>query len=190
MGKSERHFGNNDHWTTSPVIWSPIVEHFGGIALDPCSSLLSGVPARVRVLHDPSHSCRVLETEAHKLLYADGLKLNWLVWLSWAGPGALYDNCPYSNIGPWAAKHAELGAVRDSFLLIPARTGAGYYDEFIWPSVTSTLFISRNGAGSRIFEIRAGVPPRDAPPWHSCLHYWGTKPELFRRAFQHLGRIR
>ena len=61
----------------------------------------------------------------------DSLKQDWFTLLC---GGLGWDNCPYSNITPWARKHAEerqKGA--ETLLLVPGSIGANWYWNFVEP---------------------------------------------------------
>jgi hypothetical protein len=194
MGKSERHFGTNDEWCTEPAVYEPILRVWGRIGFDPCHSPASRVPAFTRVWsphHLASLTARapMIGTLWGRCLVGDGLQAAWT-----DRDGPLFDNCPYSDIGPWARKHAE--ARIESFLYIPARTGAGYYTDYIWPTARAVCFLMRG----QKFE-QYGVPalnqnPKSKSfgkpmqtPWHSVINYWGDKLDKFRAAYQDAGRV-
>jgi phage N-6-adenine-methyltransferase len=61
----------------------------------------------------------------------DSLKQDWAIMLD---GGLGWDNCPYSNIAPWASKHAaqsQLGA--RTLLIVPGSIGANWYWDFVEP---------------------------------------------------------
>lgn len=176
-----------DVWCTSEVVWGPLVRAFGAIGLDPCSNAQSGVPACVRVFYDvPTWAQPALEqrfaAQGVRVLFASGLDV------CWTGYGLVYINPPFSKIGPWVDKIAA-GEGDDVVLLIPSRTGAGFFQDGILPTVSATCWLRRGGPGSRIYEVAKGIPPPAHPPWHSVLHYWGDKVEKFRYAVEGLGHF-
>jgi len=190
MGKSERHFGTNDEWCTEPGIYSPIVRVWGYIGLDPCHSPASRVPARTRIWlpsHLPLTRAPMIAPDAG-LLIGDGLQFRW------DGHGIVFDNCRYSDIGPFAAKHAEEGD--ESILYIPARTGAGYFHEYIWPTASAVCFLYRGQKFETYGQPCVNTNPKSKSygksmqtPWHSVLIYWGENTDKFYAAYHDQGEV-
>lgn len=105
---------------SSGDIWTPwrfieaVKQKFGPIAIDLAASGANAAKA-----------LRFFTPEQ------DSLSLNWIDYL---GNGLGWDNCPYSNITPWASKHAkqfELGA--KTLLLVPGSIGANWYWDYVEP---------------------------------------------------------
>lgn len=65
---------------------------------------------------------------------ADSLKQD---WVEIVGRGLGWDNCPYSNITPWAKKHADSWQRNArTLLLVPASIGANWYWNYVEPFAT------------------------------------------------------
>lgn len=111
----------------------------------------------------------------------DSLKQPWAEQL--AG-GLGWDNCPYSNITPWARYHAQqhtLGA--RTLLLVPGSIGANWYWDFVEPFATvysvgrmvfDNCFDRRTGALVRTVYpkdlILCHYDPHDSKP--GCMQRW------------------
>jgi len=203
VGKSERHFGTNDDHCTPPEIFEPIVRVWGGIAFDPCHSPASRVPARIRIwlpkwyeyaLATGRHMTPPYTTLESGLLVGDGLLANWDVLNDIAPTWPGYYNGPYSHLEPWNQKSSEQG--RQVIALQPARTGSGYWRDWVWPFANAVCFLERG----QVFES-FGKPVVNTneksksfgksmnTPWHSVLIYWGENLDAFRAAFDDAGEV-
>jgi phage N-6-adenine-methyltransferase len=155
MGLPESAFKKNDGYCTPAEVYAPLVACLGPIGLDPCASAHSSVPATRKVF-----------------LPEDGLAI------TWNDHGLVYVNPPFSKIRPWVEKASHDGD--EVVLLLPARTGAVWFQDFVEPC-DEILFW-----GGRVwFE---GAPAQ--APFHCVLAYWGTRVEEFQAAFYECGWFR
>ena len=109
-----------DRANSSSDIWTPwefirAVEHkFGPIAID----LTASGPQSAK-------AARWITPEQNSL------KQDWAAMLD---GGLGWNNCPYSNIGPWAKYHAEqMDRGARTLLLVPASVGANWYWDYVEP---------------------------------------------------------
>jgi phage N-6-adenine-methyltransferase len=109
----ERGESSGDIWT--PWEFMRAVEHkFGPIAID----LAASGPQSAK-------AARWITPEE------DSLKQDWTTLLN---GGLGWDNCPYSNIAPWASKCAwEHTQGWKGLLLVPGSIGANWFKDAMWP---------------------------------------------------------
>ena len=112
-----------DDWWTDPQVWQAVLDFIGEekFACDPCSPTSHNVPA-----------------EIHYTKKQDGLAQ------PWPSEGHMWVNPPYGSVlKNWVKKcrdHFRQNPRCEIWLLIPARTGNGYYKEFIYQAKTFTFF--------------------------------------------------
>lgn len=111
----------------------------------------------------------------------DSLKQNWAELLD---SGLGWDNCPYSNIAPWAKKHFEQWeAGARTLLLVPASVGSNWY----WNHVERYAEVYSVGrmVFDNCFDRKTGQLVRTVYPKDLILcHYDPTqaaKPDYPRR---------
>lgn len=162
---------SGDIWT--PVEFIRAVEHkFGPIAID----LAASGPQSAK-------AARWITPEE------DSLKQNWAELLN---GGLGWDNCPYSNIAPWAKYHQEqweMGA--RTLLLVPASVGSNWYWDHVVPSATAYSvgrMVFDNCFDRKTGKLVTTVYPKDLilchydpavePEYPPRLHRWHWKLEL------------
>lgn len=153
---------SGNHWQTPGRILDR-VRHVGEIALDPCT-----------VDSNPCGAQEIITPESDP----DGLLADW--WTR-ADGGLIYVNPPYGrgHVTEWAAK-------------IVTEAGRGCEILALVRSDTSTRWARRLIHASTLINY----PPRirfkgatGSPNFANAIHYFGPRPQTFRRAFQDLGPI-
>jgi len=165
-------------WLTPPWFLD-IVRRFGPIALDPCANPKSFVNAWCSFYGPPNHIC--------------GLSNSWWV----PQDCACFVNPPYGRkLALWAAKMAsEYGRwsrTRGSLIaLIPARTGTGYWERYVWPFADAVCFW--NGGSeypSRMcFYDLTGRPATAGATFDAAVVYFGNNGNRFSSIFAPYGSI-
>lgn len=164
-------------WLTPPWFLD-IVRKLGPISFDPCANPRSFVHAWQNIYYP----------------FADGLSIRWYV----PEDTVCFVNPPYGRtIKFWANKMATEGSTiiqrANAHLvgLIPARTGTGYWEKYIWPFADAVCFW--NGGTeypSRIsFYDLDGRPAKIGATFDAAVVYFGTQREKFQRVFEPYGRI-
>jgi len=154
MGWNENQYNaSSDTWGTPPAVLEPIYEHFGEIGLDPCAAGLEPEPVKAELYYGPRHARR------------DGLIY------PWDSHELVYVNPPFSYVAPWVEKAAKEGD--EVILLVPCRTGSVWWQTWVAPA---DVILFWNG---RLTFVGA----KHTAPFHCALIYWGTRPELFLKAF-------
>lgn len=167
---------DNEAWCTPRKVVDLLLE-MGPIALDPCSSPESIVPARHHIMPPE-----------------DGLGPR-----PWGriGTGSVFVNPPYGRkIGLWTARAAaEAEAMgrrgRELFLLVPARVDTEWWHEDIVPNFDAILFYHER-LGFHLKAVQAELPKgklRPGATFPSALVYFGERTKAFRRVFTGEGWI-
>jgi hypothetical protein len=145
--------GAPDEWGTPAEILDPIYKHFGRIGLDPCGN-----------------QSRLLQADRTVLLPDDGILADW------NERGLVFVNPPYSNCARWMWKATQSpaeGGGDEIVALLPVRTSAGWWKQYIWPADVILFY------GKRVKYHGA----KYTAPFHSALVYWGDRTDLFLQAF-------
>lgn len=170
MGKSEHKLTENDSWCTPPEVLDPIYEHFGGIGLDPFADPGGVVEAKTYItLHGEAMAERVTDLGcAGHIIHGNALDHNW------QNRGLVFGNGPFSICKEWVPKaYREAQAGAEVILLLPVRTGALYWQDFV--SRADAIIFWRG----RMKFIGAKHPA----PFHCALVYWGKRVETFAQAY-------
>lgn len=165
------------NWLTPPYLLD-IVRRLGPIALDPCANPQSFVNAWWS-FYGPGH--------------IDGLKQSWVV----PENTVCFVNPPYGrSLNLWANKMAiegeRCGAANcHEVVLIPARVGTGYWEQFVWPFVDAVCFWHGGiEFPSRIcFYELDGRPAKAGSTFDAAILYYGAQREKFAEVFKPYGTI-
>jgi hypothetical protein len=95
----------------------------------------------------------------------------------WSDRGAVFCNGPTSDCEPWAEKMAGETGGDENVSLWPARTGASYFQQFIFPSDVVQFWKGRLKF--------LGAP--DPAPWASVVSYVGPRGDQFWRRMKKFG---
>jgi phage N-6-adenine-methyltransferase len=150
------------HWNTPPEI-ATLLEMLGGIDLDPCSN---------------EHS----QLKAAKTFTAadDGLAQDWAAQIR--GPyGLIFVNPPYGTAGAWARKCAEVAKEHpglDIILLVPARTGAAWFHDWVLSQAEAVCWWR-----GRIQFWREGEPFEGSANFDPIFAHWGPSSVEFEEVF-------
>jgi hypothetical protein len=169
----------NSNWCTPRKVVDLLLE-MGPIALDPCSSRESIIPAT-----------------RHVMLPEDGLAEGF----DWAkavpGKGSIFVNPPYGRtIGRWTGRTKEtaerlVGRGRDVYLLVPARVDTEWWHGDVVPAFDAILFYGER-LGFHLTAVQADLPKgklRPGATFPSALVYFGDRTKAFRRVFAGEGWI-
>lgn len=165
-------------WLTPPYFLD-LVRQVGPIALDPCANPMSFVRAWWSF-----YGCN----------HVDGLSVRWVI----PENTVCFVNPPYGRtLHLWAAKMASEGSsvIRDAgaheIALIPARTGTGYWEQFIWPFADAVCFWSGgNQHPSRMcFYTLDGRPAETGATFDAAVVYFGKNRNRFKEVFESYGTI-
>jgi len=162
MGKSEHQHNLNDHWCTPAEVYDPIVEHWGGIGLDPFSNPDSQIPAdnKWSELSRPKKGYRGTAWGIDSFEHA------------WSGWGLVFLNGPFSQAEAWLKKGLE--EADELIFLCKANMNARYLHRWVRPLVDTLAFWDH-----RMQFLGA--------PWtasfHVMLGYRGPNPDRFENAF-------
>lgn len=146
---------SGDIWT--PQVFIDAVEkRFGPITIDLAASGPQSAKASIFITPEQ-----------------DSLKQDWAAMLN---GGLGWDNCPYSNITPWAKYHAEQslrGA--ETLLLVPASVGSNWYWNHVepWADVYSVGRMVFNNCFDKHGELVTTVYPKDL----ILAHYYADAHE-------------
>lgn len=163
----------------SPPYFLDIVRQIGPIALDPCANVYSFVHAWWS-FYGPQH--------------VDGLRNSW-----WVPPSTVcFVNPPYGRmLTLWAMKMAsEYGQMptrpRGSLVaLVPARTGTGYWERFIWPFADAVCFWhggTKYPSRMRFYDL-SGRPAPTGATFDAAVVYFGTDRERFASVLEPFGTV-
>lgn len=166
-------------WLTPPYFLE-IVRRFGPIALDPCGNPWSFVRAWWTYFGPPNHIC--------------GLMNSWWV----PEDTVCFVNPPYGRtLHLWAMKMAsEYGNYFDRsqgslIALIPARTGTGYWEQFIWPFADAVCFWhgGRQYPSRMCFYDLSGRPADTGATFDAAVVYFGNRRDRFKEVFEPYGTV-
>lgn len=171
MGLNENDFDVNDHYGTPERVWGPIIEYFGEIGLDPFWNPYSKVPSKCKWTNwgmPASWRSQFNQDNSDSFLRP------------WNGYGLVYVNGPFSRTAEYLRKCAKDGD--EVIFLVKANVNARYWHKYVRPA---DLLLDFNG---RLMFDRVDLPPEQAP-FHCQLGYWGTRVDLFAKAFEKQGRL-
>jgi len=166
-------------WLTPPYFLD-IVRQLGPIALDPCANPLSFVKAWWSFYGGPNH--------------VDGLAQRWFI----PENTVCFVNPPYGRtLHLWAAKMASEGSsiIRDAgaheVSLIPARTGTGYWEKYIWPFADAVCFWhgGHQYPARMCFYGLDGRPADTGATFDAAVVYFGKQRERFKEIFTPYGTV-
>lgn len=166
-------------WLTPPYFLD-IVRRFGPIALDPCGNPRSFVHAWMTYFGPPNHIC--------------GLTNSWWV----PEKTVCFINPPYGRtLNLWAMRMAsEYGNAcsqpRGSLIaLIPARTGTGYWEQFIWPFADAVCFWhgGTQYPSRMCFYDLTGRPAETGATFDAAVVYFGPQRDKFQSVFDTYGTV-
>jgi hypothetical protein len=184
VGKTESKHNVNDHWGTPEDVWGPMVEHFGTPGLDPFWNPNSKVPHRKAFtdwthLDDPRGPCTFWTSPdgtqevpwdmRHALV--DGGEDGFVQ--SWDDRGLVYVNGPFSRAAEYLDKCSQEGD--EVIFLFKANMNAKYVHKYVRPCDAVAFFDHRlkyQGA-------------QHQATFHTALGYWGHRPGLFQKAYDH-----
>lgn len=159
---------------SSGDIWTPwefiraVEEKFGRLAIDLCASGVESAKAARWI------------TPAR-----DSLAQDWAILL---GGGLGWDNCPFDNIRPWAAKHVferEQGA--KMLLLVPASVGANWYWDFVEPY--SDVYSVGRMVFDNCFDKQGKLVTTPYPKDLILCHYYPGSPKSKMQRWQWKARV-
>lgn len=165
-------------WLTPPYFLD-IVRTLGPIAMDPCANPQSFVRAWWQFF-GPGH--------------IDGLDVRWYI----PENTVCFVNPPYGRaLHLWAAKMAAEGSsiihAADAHLvaLIPARTGTGYWERFLWPFADAVCFWhgGTSHPSRMCFYGLDGRPADTGATFDAAVVYFGKRRERFRDVFAPYGTV-
>lgn len=168
---------NKQDWLT-PNYFIDLVRLLGPIALDPCGNPYSFVNAW---------------TTFYGLNHIDGLIARWFVpkdTVVWCNP-------PYGRtLDKWTNKMATEGeaiAKANAHLvaLIPARTGTGYWDRYIWPFADAVCFWTggTQHPSRMCFYDLSGRPADTGATFDAAVVYFGKRRDRFQQVFGSYGNV-
>lgn len=166
-------------WLTPPYFLD-IVRELGPIALDPCANPQSFVRAWWSFFGPPNH--------------VDGLSLRWYT----PADTVCFVNPPYGRtLSWWAQKMASEGStiIRASgahlVALIPARTGTGYWEQFLWPFADAVCFWhgGTQYPSRMCFYGLDGRPADTGATFDAAVVYFGQRRDRFKDVFSRYGTV-
>lgn len=165
-------------WLTPPYFLD-LVRAVGPIALDPCANVMSFVRAWCS-FYGPPH--------------VDGLGVRWYI----PENTVCFVNPPYGRtLSLWANKMASEGSTiitrgnASLISLIPARTGTGYWEKFIWPFADAVCFWH----GGTLYPSRMcfygldGRPADTGATFDAAVVYFGKQRDRFKDVFSPYGTV-
>jgi hypothetical protein len=164
-------------WLTPPYFLD-LVRRVGPIALDPCANPRSFVNAWTS-LYWP---------------WVDGLSVRWYV----PENTVCFVNPPYGRtLHLWANKMAADGptiitnANANLISLIPARTGTGYWEQYIWPFADAVCFWhgGTQHPSRMCFYGLDGRPADQGATFDAAVVYFGKQRERFKSVFESYGTV-
>jgi len=165
-------------WLTPPYFLD-IVRQMGPISLDPCANPQSFVRAWVSY-YGSNH--------------IDGLSTRWYT----PENTVCFVNPPYGrSLAIWAQKMASEGSsiIRDAggheVVLIPARTGTGYWERYIWPFADAVCFWhggSKHPARMCFYSLD-GRPADIGATFDAAVIYFGKQRDKFKDVFAPYGTV-
>ena len=177
MGKIETEHNVNDHWGTPEDVYGPMVEHFGEPGLDPFWNPTSEVPAK-RMWTDwkpndgfwfsPDGQVTYEWRPAHCDIEHSVNSFDH----TWDGHGLVFVNGPFSKAQKYLKKCGEEGD--EVIFLFKTNMNAKYIHKFVKPCDAVAFFDHR----------LTYVGAKWQATFHTGLGYWGTRPELFDKAYQ------
>lgn len=171
-------FSTKQDWITPPYFLD-IVRNFGPIALDPCANPHSFVRARYAFYGGANHLC--------------GLSNSWWV----PKHTVCFVNPPYGRkLTLWVAKIAEeygtSGEARGSLIaLVPARTGTGYWERFLWPFADAVCFWhggTQYPSRMKFYELDRR-PAKSGSTFDAAVVYFGDERTKFQSIFEKFGKV-
>lgn len=163
------------NWLT-PGWFLDIVRRVGPIALDPCGNPCSFVRAWWTY---------------YGLNHIDGLEASWQV----PEETVCFVNPEYGRmLGLWVAKMTNEGLKTNGhqIALIPARTGTGYWEKYIWPFADALCFWHGGTEfPSRIsFCDLEGRPAKVGATFDAAVVYFGKGRDRFKDVFDRYGTVK
>lgn len=165
-------------WLTPPWFMD-IVRRLGPIALDPCANPLSYTQAW---------------TSFYGLNHIDGLAARWYT----PENTVCFVNPPYGRtLKLWTSKMASEGSgiIRSAgahlVALIPARTGTGYWEKYIWPFADAMCFWTggTKHPARMCFYGLDGRPADTGATFDAAVVYFGADRAKFQRVFEGYGTV-
>ena len=163
------------NWLTPPWFIN-VVRRVGPIALDPCGNPQSFVHAWWTY---------------YGLNHIDGLLSPWQI----PEGTVCFANPEYGRtLHLWAAKMAAEGQKTNGHVigLIPARTGTGYWEKYIWPYADAVCFWHGGSEfPSRIsFYNLDGRPAKIGATFDAAVVYYGKGRDRFKDVFDKYGTVK
>lgn len=164
-------------WLTPPYFLD-IVRQLGPISFDPCANPLSFVNAWQSIYYP----------------WADGLDLRWYI----PENTVCFVNPPYGRtLHLWAAKMASEGSTIITranghlVALIPARTGTGYWEKYLWPFADAVCFWhgGHQHPSRMCFYGLDGRPADTGATFDAAVVYFGKQRDRFRDVFAPYGTV-
>ena len=166
-------------WLTPPYFLD-MVRRLGPIALDPSANWQSFVRAWLSCYGPENH--------------IDGLSFRWFI----PENTVCFVNPPYGRaLTLWANKMATDGSTIISegnahlVALIPARTGTGYWEKYIWPFADAVCFWH----GGTLYPSRMcfygldGRPSPQGATFDAAVIYFGKQRDRFKEIFESVGTV-
>jgi hypothetical protein len=170
---------NKQNWLTPPYFLD-LVRSLGPIALDPCANPLSFVFAWWSFFGPPNH--------------IDGMNVRWII----PEGTVCFVNPPYGrSLSLWTAKMAAEGtsvivqANAHLIALIPARTGTGYWEQYIWPFADAVCFWHGGiqHPSRMCFYDLDGRPADAGATFDAAVIYFGKQRDKFKEVFSPYGTV-
>lgn len=165
-------------WLTPPYFLD-LVRRVGPISLDPCANARSFVRAW---------------TSYYGENHIDGLLTRWYT----PENTVCFVNPPYGRtLHMWANKMASDGSTiitnanASLISLIPARTGTGYWEKYIWPFADAVCFWH----GGTLYPSRMcfygldGRPADTGATFDAAVVYFGKQRDKFKAVFEPFGTV-
>ena len=170
---------DKQNWLTPPYFLD-LVRKIGPISFDPCANPLSFVHAWWSCYGPENH--------------IDGLSFRWQI----PRDTVCFVNPPYGRaLALWANKMAADGSTiihKDGahlVALIPARTGTGYWEKFIWPFADAVCFWhgGTQHPSRMCFYNLDGRPADTGATFDAAVVYFGARRDRFKDVFDSYGTV-